>query len=36
MGKPLSEKADVYAFGVVFWEMLTSEEPFGEHGALTS
>jgi len=31
MGKPLSEKADVYAFGIVFWEMLTGVEPFAEH-----
>lgn len=27
MGKPLSEKADVYAFGIVFWEMLTGQVP---------
>jgi serine/threonine protein kinase len=36
MGKPLSEKADVYAFGIVFWEMLTGQEPFAEHDSYNS
>eukprot|EP01099_Mayorella_cantabrigiensis_P001703 TRINITY_DN1755_c0_g2_i1.p1 TRINITY_DN1755_c0_g2~~TRINITY_DN1755_c0_g2_i1.p1 ORF type:complete len:532 (-),score=88.92 TRINITY_DN1755_c0_g2_i1:288-1883(-) len=29
-GKPISEKADVYSFGIVFWEMVTQSEPFPE------
>jgi serine/threonine protein kinase len=27
----LSEKADVYSFAIVLWEMLTGKEPFDEH-----
>lgn len=26
--KPYSEKADVYSFGIVLWEMVTGEVPF--------
>jgi serine/threonine protein kinase len=28
--KPYSEKADVYSLGVIFWELLTKEQFFGE------
>eukprot|EP00299_Pterocystis_sp_00344_P015223 c7592_g2_i2.p1 GENE.c7592_g2_i2~~c7592_g2_i2.p1 ORF type:complete len:379 (+),score=97.52 c7592_g2_i2:163-1137(+) len=28
MGKPFTEKVDVYAFGIVLWEILTRENPF--------
>eukprot|EP00301_Raphidiophrys_heterophryoidea_P007556 c12910_g1_i2.p1 GENE.c12910_g1_i2~~c12910_g1_i2.p1 ORF type:complete len:1642 (+),score=461.47 c12910_g1_i2:343-5268(+) len=28
MGKPFNEKVDVYAFGIVLWEILTRENPF--------
>mmetsp|Transcript_51753 Transcript_51753/g.129911 ORF Transcript_51753/g.129911 Transcript_51753/m.129911 type:complete len:515 (-) Transcript_51753:971-2515(-) len=30
MGKPLDEKADVYSFAIVMWEMVAQEEPFPE------
>jgi serine/threonine protein kinase len=30
-GRPLSEKADVYSFGIVLWEMFTGKEPYDEH-----
>merc|ERR1712137_131792 len=29
-GREFSEKADIYSFGVVLWEILTREEPFQE------
>ncbi len=28
--QPYDEKADIYSFGVVVWEMLTMETPFKE------
>lgn len=31
MGRPLSEKADVYSFGIVLWELFTYKEPFDSH-----
>jgi len=30
-GKPLNEKVDLYSYGIVLWEMLTGEEPYGDH-----
>jgi serine/threonine protein kinase len=30
-GKPLSEKADIYSYGIVLWEILTRKEPFEDH-----
>merc|ERR1719233_2565151 len=30
VGKPVTEKSDVYAFGYILWEMYTKEEPFKE------
>jgi GAF domain-containing protein len=30
MGKKYTEKADVYAFGIILWEILTRDEPYEE------
>jgi len=30
-GKPLNEKADIYSFAIVCWEILTRKEPFENH-----
>lgn len=35
-GRTLTEKVDVYAFAIVFWEMLTSKEPFTEFDSFNS
>jgi len=35
-GKPLSEKADVYSFAIVMWEILTRQEPFEEHDSYST
>lgn len=30
-GKPLNEKADIYSFAIVCWEIITRREPFESH-----
>lgn len=31
LGQPLDEKSDVYSYGIVVWEIVTSQEPFLEY-----
>jgi len=31
LGKEVDEKADVYSFGIVLWEIVTGQEPFPHH-----
>lgn len=31
MGKPLDEKADVYSYSIVLWEILTGREPYEQY-----
>jgi serine/threonine protein kinase len=35
-GRPLNEKADIYSFGIVLWEILTRKEPFENHDSYNS
>ena len=29
--RKFNEKADIYSFGIILWQMITREEPFGHH-----
>eukprot|EP01126_Amoeba_proteus_P029272 TRINITY_DN2885_c0_g1_i6.p1 TRINITY_DN2885_c0_g1~~TRINITY_DN2885_c0_g1_i6.p1 ORF type:complete len:331 (+),score=41.96 TRINITY_DN2885_c0_g1_i6:435-1427(+) len=31
MGRPLTEKCDIYSYGIVVWELFTGLEPYAEH-----
>jgi len=31
MGRPFTEKVDIYSFGIILWQVLTRGEPFSHH-----
>jgi serine/threonine protein kinase len=35
-GRDITEKCDVYAFGIVLWELFTGLEPFAEYRSINS